>query len=290
MLAVIAAGALWGIICIPTKALAAGGLGPVQITCSCMVCAAVLFCGFLAIRDPKKLRFRLRDIWMFLGTGALGVGCTSALYSYTMLQSQASVAVVLMYTSPIYVMLFGALLFHEKITPVKLAALVMCLAGCVFVTGMLGSAETITPLVLLTGLLSGLTFGLYTVFDRIALQHYDTTTVTAYTFVFAAAAQLPLCDVGGAVRIFAAAPELILWRIGGAIFCSLLPYGLYTWGLKRLESGTAAILACVEPLVGAVAGIVLYHEDHSPTKLLGIALILAAVILLSPHERKSKNV
>ncbi len=48
-----------------------------------------------------------------------------------------------------------------------------------------------------------------------------------------------------------------------------------------MEAGRAAILVAVEPLVGALIGILVFREDHGPLKLLGILLILAAVVLLN---------
>ena len=66
-----------------------------------------------------------------------------------------------------------------------------------------------------------------------------------------------------------------------------LPYLLYTWGLQRMDSGRAAILVAVEPLVGAVLGMTAYGEPHGPMKLLGIALILAAVLVLNGKEKET---
>ena len=43
----------------------------------------------------------------------------------------------------------------------------------------------------------------------------------------------------------------------------------------------AAILVAVEPLGGAVIGMTVFHESHDLLKLIGIALILGAIILLN---------
>ena len=54
----------------------------------------------------------------------------------------------------------------------------------------------------------------------------------------------------------------------------------YTAGLARMESGKAAILASVEPVVAALVGIAVFRESMSPVTGLGAASILAAVLLL----------
>ena len=106
-------------------------------------------------------------------------------------------------------------------------------------------------------------------------------TVTAYTFLFGLLGSLPLGQPLHLAQTMTAQPALILWGIGVGIVCTVLPYFCYTWGLERMESGRAAILVAVEPLVGAVIGMTVFHESHDLLKLIGIALILGAIILLN---------
>ena len=114
-IAVILAGCLWGVINIFVKKLSAAGLDSLQIALGRLAGAAILFSLFLLIRDPSGFRIDLKDIWMFIGTGVISVVFFSLCYFYTMIRGQASVAVVLLYTSPVFVMLFSALLFKERI-------------------------------------------------------------------------------------------------------------------------------------------------------------------------------
>ena len=58
-------------------------------------------------------------------------------------------------------------------------------------------------------------------------------------------------------------------------------YLLYTWGLERIESSRAAILASVEPVVAALVGVFWFHETVSLPVLAGIILVLGAIVVLS---------
>lgn len=282
--AVILAGVLWGTISIFIRALSAAGISSLEISMIRMIVAAALFTIVVGLKDRALLKVRLRDLWMFAGTGIVSVVFFNCCYFSTIINSEASVAVVLLYTSPVFIMLLSALLFQEKITGRKLAALGLTVAGCVLVAGLLGGSVTIRPNVLLTGLASGLFYGLYTIFGRFALEKYDTMTVTAYTFLFGMAGSVVIGDPGRVWGIVSEAPTLLLWCLGIGVFCTVLPYFLYTWGLQRLEAGKAAILVAVEPLVGAVIGMTVFHETHDPLKLLGIAFIIGAIILLNRKE------
>ena len=285
-LAVIAAGVTWGVISLFVRRLSAAGLSPLQISLIRMVTSAVCFFPLMALRDPARLRIRLRDLWMFVGTGIVSVVLFNSLYFYTTVQSQASVAVVLLYTSPAFVLLLSALLFRERITRRKLLCLGMTVLGCALVGGVLGGSCRLTGRVLLAGLGSGFFYALYTIFARLALKRYDSMTVTAYTFLLGALGSLPLGKAADTASILAASPVLLLSCLGIGLVSTVLPYVLYTWGLQRMDSGRAAILVAVEPLVGAVLGMACYGEPHDLPKLAGILLILGAILLLNRPEKE----
>ena len=84
----------------------------------------------------------------------------NSLYFYTIVNSRASIAVVLLYTSPVFVMILARIFFGEKITRYKLAALVLTIAGCVLVTGVLGEGYMPPAIAILTGVLTGLAYAL----------------------------------------------------------------------------------------------------------------------------------
>ena len=285
-LAVLAAGVSWGVISLFVRRLYAAGLAPLQISCIRLVTAAVVFFPLLALRDPGKLRIRLRDLWIFAGTGIVSVVFFNVLYFYATVHSQASVAVVLLYSSPAFVLLLSALFYKEKITRSKLLSLGLTVLGCVLVSGALGGGYRLSARVLLAGLGSGFFYALYTIFARLGLRRYDSMTVTAYTFLLGALASLPMGNVRGIAAAVAAEPALLWSCLAIGVVSTALPYVLYTWGLQRMDSSRAAILAASEPLVGAVLGILAYAEPHGPLKLLGVALILAAIVVQSRQSKE----
>ena len=290
LLSVLGAGILWGCIGLFANRLSAGGLDALQITMLRAVIGAAVFLVSGLVRGPKKLRIRLRDVWMFIGMGVISVVLFNLCYFDTMQHSEASIAVVLLYTSPVFVMLLSAVIFREKITGRRIFALLLTLCGCVLVAGLIGSGARLTPRVLLTGLGSGLFYALYTIFGRAALGRYDTVTATVWTFLFAAAGAVPVGRPAETVHTLADSPMLIVWAVGISICCTVLPYFFYTWGLRHMDAGKAAILVAVEPLVGAVLGMTVLHESHGLMKIIGIVLILAAVVLLGAEPPQTEDV
>lgn len=279
-LSVIAAGILWGVISIFVRHLTDAGLASLQLVFlrSAMAAVGLFFWLFAVNRDA--LRVKLKDIWCFVGTGIVSLTFFSWCYFTTIQASEASIAVVLLYTSPIFVMLFSAVLFQEKITVQKLTALVMTFCGSVLVAGLVGGGHTLTLKVFLVGIGAGLGYGLYSIFGRFAIERgYGSLTITFYTFVFSSMSGAALCHVEQLPALMT--PETAAWCAGSAVVCSIAPYLLYTYGLSRMEAGRAAILATVEPLVGAVVGIAYFQESHDVVKLAGMALIFGAIVLLN---------
>lgn len=277
----IGAGVLWGIINIFVKQLSAAGIDPLQISLIRMLIAAACFSLFVLIKDKSKFRIHFKDIWMFVCTGIVSIVLFNTCYFYTTIHSQASIAVVLLYTSPVFVMIFSAFFFKEKITPRKIIALILTVCGCALVAGLIGGSVSISFIVLLTGIASGLFYALYSIFGEIALRKYDTMTVTVWTFLLGLLGSLPMGKPGVTIRILAREPILIISAFGIGILSTVLPYFLYTWGLAHMEPSKAAILVAVEPLVGCVIGMTLFHEPHNFMKILGIILILVSIVILN---------
>ena len=196
ILSILLSGILWGIISIFIRKLSTAGLDSMQICFVRLLFAAPIFIIAALIFSPARMRIRLRDIWIFLGTGVVSVFLFNFFYFYTIIHSEASIAVVLLYTSPIFVMILSRILFKEKIGAEKIISVAMTFIGCILVSGVTEGGTTLAPLVALVGVMSGLFYALYTIFGTFGLKRYDPLTVTAYTFLFAFIASLPFSGIG----------------------------------------------------------------------------------------------
>ena len=171
----ILAGILWGIISIFLKGLYAAGFSALQVMFFRGLFSSFFMAIFLFIKDKNLLKINLKDIWIFLGTGVISLTFFSLCYFYTILESGASVAVILLYTSPIFVLLMSVLYIKEKITFVKIIALILTFAGCILVSGF-GGQGGLSAKGFFIGLCAGFGYALYSIFSRIALKKYDSLT------------------------------------------------------------------------------------------------------------------
>ena len=151
---VLLAGIFWGSMGLFVRQLNAAGLYAIDVM-QLRVLPSAIFVGlYLLLFDRQKLRLRPRDIWCFAGSGICSLMLFSWCYFTGMQAASLAVMAVLLYTAPVFVMLMSIVFFREKLTGAKLTALVLCLAGCVLVSGV-GSSERLG----LRGLLLGLGAG-----------------------------------------------------------------------------------------------------------------------------------
>lgn len=283
-----AAAVFWGIISLFSTELKACGLNPGSIVVLRSFGAAAVLSAIFFIKDRSVFRIKLRDIKYFIGTGIISFVWFNWCLFTSMNECTTAIAVVLLYTAPIFVVFLSAVFFNEKITAPKLIALAMTVTGCTLVTGIAGGELNGTLFGIICGIGSGLFYGLYSIFGRFALNRYSDVTVTVYTFIFAAIGSIPLCNAGE-LTAGLSQPEGIVSAALIVLMSTVMPFLLYTKGLSRVESGTASILATIEPAVGVLVSVFVLHQSLTLTSLIGIILIFSAVIFLNIKNRSVKN-
>lgn len=283
---IILAGIFWGSMGIFVRRLGEFGFTPIQIVCIRMVLAALAFCVILLVTAPKGFRISLRDIPLFLGLGLGSILFFTVCYFTSITMMSLSTAAILLYTSPIWIMLMSMLFFHEKLTAQKIIALVLAFGGCVLVSGISGGGLTVMGL--LIGLGSGIGYGLYSILGTVALRRYSPYTVTTWTFIIAAIGSILISHPADMVAKFAAVPSLsglLGFSLLTALVTAVIPFLAYTLGLRSVEASKAGILATVEPMVATLIGILVFSEPLTLMSGFGVLLILAAVVVLNVSNR-----
>ena len=280
---VILAGIFWGSMGLFVRTMGSRGFSSVQTTAVRLTIAALFFLIILLLRKPSDLRIRLRDIPLFLAL--ISILFFTICYFTAINMLSLSTAAILLYTSPIWVMLMSVAFFREKFTSRKLFSLLLAFGGCVLVSGISGGNLSMAGL--LFGLGSGIGYALYSIFGTVALRRYSPLTVTAWAFLIAALGIQFICPPAKLIALFRAAPApagTLLFAVLMALVTAVTPYLLYTLGLARIEASRAAILATVEPMVATLFGTLVFSEPLTPSSVFGILLILAAIVLLNLRQ------
>lgn len=307
---IILAGILWGSMGLFVRGLASYELTSTEIV-TVRTLGSLLFLLFIVfIKDRSMFKVKLKDFWCFIGTGIISLTFFNFCYFTTIQNTSMAVAAILLYTSPIFVVLFSAILFKEKITLLKVVAMIFAVVGCAFVTAGDGSVQSFAAGSLISaggsslglkgiliGIGAGVGYALYSIFGRYAINKgYSSLTITFYTMLLGTIGANIMAPFPGIISKIKTVlyvrdsvspnsmpgyPILFLYIVGLVIVATILPYLLYTKGLKKVENGKAGIMAAIEPIVAAVLGIVIFHEALTLLTIIGIVLVLGAIVLLN---------
>lgn len=222
---------------------------------------------------------RGRALVGIVGMGALGYVGQSLCYFTALQHAQASLVALLLYLYPAFVTVLAALWLHERLTRVKCAALVLCLAGCAFMVGG-GQGE---PLGIALGLAAAVIYSVYIVVGARLTRGTDPLATTAVVCLAAAAVFAPL-SMG---RTAAGMPPH--WPGTAASWVAVIAIALVSTvtamlaffaGLVRLGAGRTSMLSTLEPVVTVALAALLLGETLSAPQWLGGAAILGAVLWL----------
>lgn len=287
---VLLAGILWGIIGIFVRRLNAIGFGPMEIVAVRAITTVLLMLLFLCVFNRDMLKIRVKDIWCFVGTGILSIVFFNFCYFKAITLTSLSVAAVLLYTAPAIVMVLSAILFHEKITIIKVSAIIMTFVGCVMVTGLIGDTKSLSVGGILVGLGAGLGYALYSIFSRFALERgYHPLTIAFYTFLFSCIGAIPLSDVGVVVNACRENIKVGVFCLLFGLVSTVIPYIVYTLGLKEMENSQASIIASIEPVAATLLGVLVFHEKMGLFHVAGMILVLGAIVISNVKKDKLRG-
>ena len=284
---IIIAGLFWGSMGIFVRHLNDLGFSSIQVACLRLTTAGILFALILLIKDRKGFKIALRDIPLFLALGLVSILFFTCCYFTAIRLMTMSTAAILLYTSPIWVMVLAIIFLKEKFTIQKLIALILAFAGCVLVSGFGGK---VTVVGILVGLGSGLGYGLYSIFGTFALKKYSPYTVTCYTFLIAGLGSIFVAnpvDLISKISSIENKPALFGFVLLTAVVTAVIPFLLYTLGLNMTTAGKAAVLATVEPAAATLFGFFVMKETVGPVAIAGILLVFAAIIVLSLRKKEA---
>ena len=272
--------ALWGLIGIFVKALNEAGFSSMEITTIRAVTASSILFLYMTLQNRSMLRIRSGDIKYFLATGILSMVFFNWCYFTAINEISLSIAVVLLYTAPAFVIVISRFVFKEKITRYKVLALICTAAGSCLTAGLLPGMDIKVSLYgIIVGIGSGFGYSLYSIFAKLAARKYSPLTITAYTFFNAALFLLIFSSPADKLSLLLRW-DILLYCIGLGLIPSSLAYILYTAGLKNVETGKAAIIANIEPAVAIIIGTALFGDILTPSQIAGAALIFISVFIV----------
>ena len=283
LVALTVAGLLWGST-VPLSKIALGWLPPGWLT-------AIRFAVAAAVLLAVTPRSRLRAAWSpaVLAWGAAGYGGTVLLQNAGITRTSVSHAALLIGTAPVMVAIIAAVWQRSVARPVAWGGFAVSLAGVGLVAAGGGGGADLAGdgMVLASVLISAV----FTVGQTRLLRGRDPIAVTALQFLGAALVTAPFSVLTESMPSAPAHATSLLAVAALIAGGTLLPFTLFAFGQSRLPAEIAGAFLNIEPLVGAVAGVVAFGNPAGPAQLSGGAAILGGIALSSvrrPGRRRGR--
>lgn len=289
----IISGAMWGSAGIFVRKLTELGMNSYTVVSVRVVLAVLILAIWLGIYDKDLLKIKLKDLWIFVAGGVVGMFGLNICYNFAISELSLSLAAVLLSLSPVFVLFMAAILFKEKITSKKVICMTIAIAGCVLASGVLESASTMRWSVkgIIVGTIGAFFYGLYGIISKTAMERgYHAFTTTFYCLFMVMLVVIPLTNWKSVTNVVVANPvKMSVFLVIHSLCTSVLPYILYTFSIRYIDAGMASILASGEPVAAMIFGVIFFSEIPTVLSVVGIVLVIVALALLSMPDKKRRR-
>ena len=243
----------------------------------------LLLVPLLAARGGwRRIRLPRLDLIQCLILGILGVAVSNYFYYVAIQKTSVAIAIVLQYTAPVWVLLYVVARGQQKLTLQKVAAVTVAIAGIALTIGIIGGRSA-SPLHLdrwglIAAMVASFSFAFYNLAGHRILVRHDRWRVLSWTL---ASASVFWLVVNPPWKVVAAQYTSAQWAflLIFSMFSVLGPFSLYFLGLQHLEPTRAIIASCLEPVFSILLAAALLGEGVRPVQTVGIALVLAAIVI-----------
>ncbi len=286
-LLVMGAGCLWGTFGILTKTTYAfTTLGPISLAWYRLI-FAIPFVGLVIFIKHYPISISRREGVLFIGFGFFSLTLFEALYFTSLVYTTVQHAAALLYTAPAFVAVLSWFFLKERMTPAKIAAIILSMLGAFLILG-LGSNEPLfasrTQIGDWLALSSGLAYSSWYIFGKILCRNREPAVTSFLGLCIGAAMLFPLAIALEGLRL----PQtLTAWELVATvgIVPTAIAYLLYLAGLKLIDATSASVFAIVEPLTSAVLAFYIFQETLAYASFVGFGLIISSIILISTARK-----
>ena len=242
----------------------------------------------------KGFRATRKQVGVILLVGIIGFGISLGFqFTGTKLSSAANAALVTS-ASPVFILLFGSLILHERVTSVRLFALLLASVGVLIVVdprvALYGGKAAIGNVLLLA---AALTWGLYSVLIKKSSKDLNIIEVSTFAFIGGWFFSLPIMfSEIKSESIGTLTLPIMLGVLYLGIIATALAMYLWNKSLDILEAGLVSLLFFAQPVVGVALGTLILDEVLNTgfwvgAGMIGLGLLIAA---RSDNARNSDNV
>jgi len=229
-----------------------------------------------AIKDKK-------DLWPLFVSAVFGVAGNMLLFFKGLSITSPINASVLMLNTPIFVLVFAAIILKEKLTFNKIAGLLTAALGAILLMGGYKfefNQDTVLGDIFV--MLNAIIYAFYLVYAKRLMVKYHPLTVTLYAFFFGFFLVLPF-GLTQTLEIDFAHLPLSIW--GAIVFVTVgatfLTYVFNAYALKHASSSLVGSYIYLQPVLATLIAILSGKDFLSLEKFISMLIVFAGVFWAS---------
>ena len=283
---IILAGTCWGFIGLFVKNAYKLGLTPYETVFYRMLIGAVFLALVIIVKPSAGFKISRNALSKTLAIGLI----SQMLFNYSYFKSieinPLSLAVILMYTAPVFAIVLARIVYKELLSTKKIIALICCLVGCFFtVTGGHLILGKLSISGIMFGLLSGLCYAMFPIISKSIPSGTSPYTLTFYSMLFGCIFFIPIAYANNALTFSVTSGKILNLALLASV-STALPYIFYYTGMsKGIEASKAGVISSIEVAVAIILSIVFFSESLNIFQFIGIALVCMSIFILSTKKR-----
>ena len=283
---------MWGIMGIFVRDLSHNQFTNIEISFFRGALAGAAYFIFLLLTKPSALKVNIKGLVICVLYGAVAYSISFVSYSVSVSRIPVGVATVLMFMSPIWVVILGTVMFKEKLQKSKIVTIVICFIGAILVANLIGGGEIkLDAIGILAGIINGIGVALQILLPKFFAKEYDRDTLLVYGFLGAASVLLFGMDFGSVAEHISNTPMTnLIWDLFGiGILCTMVANAACVKSTQYVEASTTSILSALEVVVGTLVGFFIFHEHLTFLQIAGAVIIVVGAIGSEIYQPKKKG-
>lgn len=283
---------MWGIMGIFVRDLSHNQFTNIEISFFRCALAGAAYFIFLLLTKPSALKVNIKGLVICVLYGAVAYSISFVSYSVSVSRIPVGVATVLMFMSPIWVVILGTVMFKEKLQKSKIVTIVICFIGAILVANLIGGGEIkLDAIGILAGIINGIGVALQILLPKFFAKEYDRDTLLVYGFLGAASVLLFGMDFGSVAEHISNTPmKNLIWDLFGiGILCTMVANAACVKSTQYVEASTTSILSALEVVVGTLVGFFIFHEHLTFLQIAGAVIIVVGAIGSEIYQPKKKG-
>lgn len=201
-----------------------------------------------------------------------------AVWHFSIHYTSVANATLLPNLAPVFVTLFGFVLFKEKVTRLFIVAMAVAISGAVILMGDSLSLSSQNFVGDLLGMLTALFYASYILAIGRLRARLGTIVVMFWSTVFMALFLAPAALVSGEALLPASIDGWVT-LFGVALTAQVIGQGLIAYALAHLPVSFSSVSLLFQPVVATVAAWAIFGEALGPLQGLGALVVLVGVAL-----------